>query len=124
VNFFDPFGLEGWTPAKGVPNSQQSFPKGEGKKTDRIYGTDGKAVKDIDYGHDHGAGDPQAHDWDWSKTPPRQPGRPVKPGEIPNPVPIPWWQRLFRLPGPFPLIINPCALEPGLPFCNCPELRA
>ncbi len=31
----------------------------------RYYGPDGRAAKDIDYGHDHtGVGDPHAHDWD------------------------------------------------------------
>jgi len=34
-----------------------------------------------DKGHDHGAGDPHAHDWDWSKKPPRQPGRSLTPEE-------------------------------------------
>jgi hypothetical protein len=36
-----------------------------------------------DFGEDqnHGAGDPHAHDWDWTKTPPRQPGRPLGPDE-------------------------------------------
>jgi len=48
----------------------------------RYYGLDGRAAKNIDYGHDHtGAGDPHAHDWDWAKNPPRQPPRTLKPGE-------------------------------------------
>jgi Bacterial toxin 24 len=48
----------------------------------RYYGSDGRAVKNIDYGHDHtGVGDPHAHDWDWTKVPPRQPPRALKPGE-------------------------------------------
>ena len=48
----------------------------------RMYGKDGRAVTNIDYGHDHtGVGDPHAHDWDWSKVPPRQPPRPLKSGE-------------------------------------------
>ena len=38
-------------------------------------------MKDIDRGHDHGAGDPHAHDWDWSKARPRQPGRSLTPEE-------------------------------------------
>jgi hypothetical protein len=34
----------------------------------RYYGADGRAEKNIDFGHDHtGVGDPHAHDWDWSK---------------------------------------------------------
>ncbi|YCH50867.1 hypothetical protein M1D91_14590 [Enterobacter sp. SA197] len=51
----------------------------------RRYDENGKPVKDIDYGHDHGAGDPHAHDWSYSspKAPnkTRGPGRPLDPGE-------------------------------------------
>ena len=48
----------------------------------RHYGKDGRATKNIDYGHDHtGVGDPHAPDWDWTKAPPRQPPRALKPGE-------------------------------------------
>ncbi|HJT35715.1 MAG TPA: hypothetical protein VJ783_27045 [Pirellulales bacterium] len=48
----------------------------------RFYGPDGRAVKNIDHGHDHtGVGDPHAHDWDWTKVPPRQSPRALKPGE-------------------------------------------
>lgn len=43
--------------------------------------TNGELLSFYDFGHDHGAGDPHAHDWDWSKIPPRQPGRPIAPGE-------------------------------------------
>lgn len=52
-----------------------------GGKRVRFFGEDGRAVKDVDYGHDHGAGDPHVHDWDWTKSPPRQPGRAPRPGE-------------------------------------------
>lgn len=48
----------------------------------RYYGSDGRAIKNIDFGHDHtGVGDPHAHDWDWSKKPARGSARPLKPGE-------------------------------------------
>ena len=48
----------------------------------RFYGPDGRALKNIDYGHDHtGVGEPHAHDRDWTKVPPRQPPRALKPGE-------------------------------------------
>lgn len=48
----------------------------------RYYGADGRAAKNIDFGHDHnGAGDPHAHDWDWTQPVPRQPARPLQPGE-------------------------------------------
>ena len=29
----------------------------------RTYDAEGNPVKDIDFGHDHGSGDPHAHDW-------------------------------------------------------------
>ncbi len=122
LRYSDPFGLQARTPATGPPNSGDSFPDPRGGRTDRLYGPDGKATKDIDYGHDHGVGDPHAHDWDWSKADPRQPGRAPRPGEIPAPVPepIPWWQRVpWRIPGPLPLIINWCELDPSLPGCSC-----
>jgi hypothetical protein len=70
------------TPAKGEPESTDTF-SGPGGHTVRTYGKDGRATKDVDYGHDHGQGDPHVHDWDWSKNSPRQPGRPPRPGEIP-----------------------------------------
>jgi hypothetical protein len=60
------------------------IPDGKGGSTTRTYGPDGKAITDIDTGHDHGAGDPHAHDWDWGTKPPRQPGRPLTPEEQAN----------------------------------------
>lgn len=63
------------TPATGEPGTKQEFPDSKGGKTVREYGQDGKATRDTDYGHDHGAGDPHVHDWDWSKDSPRQPGK-------------------------------------------------
>ena len=71
------------TPAKGDPNSKVTFPDGRGGKTVRIYGEDGFATKDIDYGHGHdGAPDPHVHDWDWSKESPRsKQGRALEEGE-------------------------------------------
>ncbi len=68
-------------PARGEPNSTGVKDYGEGRGQIRDYGPDGKAKVDYDFGHDHGAGDPHAHDWNWSKEPPRQPGRPLKQGE-------------------------------------------
>ncbi len=82
INLNDPFGLTPRTPATGTPNSTQTFPDGRGGSTERHYGPDGRATKDLDQGHDHdGSGDPHAHDWDWSKPKPRQNPRPVTPGE-------------------------------------------
>ena len=40
----------------------------------RYYDSAGKPLKDIDYGHDHGAGNPHVHDWDHPSL------------EAPNPV--------------------------------------
>jgi len=68
-------------PAKGEPNSSDVKLIDDDHGQIRDYGSDGKAETDYDFGHDHGAGDPHAHDWDWSKSPPRQPGRPLLPGE-------------------------------------------
>ena len=68
-------------PARGDPDSTQVVDRGHGEGTIRDYGPDGKAAKDFDFGHNHGAGDPHVHDWDWSKAVPRQPGRPLMPGE-------------------------------------------
>jgi len=47
----------------------------------RYYGGDGNAIKNIDYQPHHGHPTPHAHDWDWTKDPPRQPARPLRPGE-------------------------------------------
>ncbi len=69
-------------PAKGKPNSSAARDDGKGNGQIREYGPDGRAKTDYDFGHDHtGAGDPHAHDWDWTKTPPRQPPRPIGPNE-------------------------------------------
>jgi len=71
-------------PAKGPPNTSAARDNGKGKGQIRDYGEDGRAETDYDFGHDHtGAGDPHAHDWDWTKTPPRQPPRPIGPDERP-----------------------------------------
>jgi RHS repeat-associated protein len=90
LGYFDPLGDDPKrTPAQGQPpGSRQTYPDPKtGGKTVRDFGDDGRAKTDYDYGHpDHGAGDPHAHDWDWSKPDPRQPGRPLTPDE-PGPDP-------------------------------------
>ena len=70
-------------PSSGTPNGTAEKLDDLGNVVQkRFYATDGRAAKNIDYGHDHaGVGDPHAHDWDWSKTPPRQPPRALNPGE-------------------------------------------
>ncbi len=70
-------------PTHGKPNSSEASDVGNGAGTIRDYGSDGKARTDYDFGHDHtGAGDPHAHDWDWTHPKPvRLPPRPLHPGE-------------------------------------------
>ena len=46
------------TPSKGRPDTTQRVPGTKGNYSERTYGPDGRAVRDIDHGHDHGAGDP------------------------------------------------------------------
>ncbi len=50
----------------------------------RWFAADGRAVKNIDFGHDHtGVGDPHVHDWDWTLPTPRQAPRPIQQDENP-----------------------------------------
>jgi len=67
-----------------TPNSVETFPTKNGKVV-RVYGPDGRAVRDIDYGDQaHSGSDPEVHDWNWSSGEPvREPGRPPQPGDIP-----------------------------------------
>jgi RHS repeat-associated protein len=66
-------------PKKGKPSSTAVIDKGNGRGQIRDYGSDGVAIKDFDFGHDHtGAGDPHAHDWHQGS---RQPPRSIRPGE-------------------------------------------
>jgi RHS repeat-associated protein len=83
INLVDFWGLQDRTPASGPPNTTQRFPNKTGW-TDRVYGEDGRATKDVDFGHDHGGGDPHVHDWDWSKEKPRQDGRAPAPEDEAN----------------------------------------
>ena len=73
-------------PMEGTPGgtSTTTHPDGSTKQT-RTYGPDGYPQTDVDHGHDHGQGDPHAHDWG---RPPgggaptdkdRGTGRPLKP---------------------------------------------
>ena len=34
----------------------------------RTYDAKGNPIKDIDFGHDHGSGDPHAHDWKYPSS--------------------------------------------------------
>jgi RHS repeat-associated protein len=68
------------TPNEGVPGSVHVNP-GSGQR--RLYGEDGKPLKDIDVDHDHGQGKPHVHDWgrDENGMPTRGPGRPYDPAK-------------------------------------------
>jgi hypothetical protein len=70
-------------PTTGNPNSSKEKRDKKGKIIQRrYYGGDGKAIINIDYAHDHGAGKPHGHDWDWTQEPPvRLPGRPLTASE-------------------------------------------
>jgi RHS repeat-associated protein len=65
-------------PYRGEPSSTDVLDRGNGTGQIRDYGPDGLPEKDFDFGHDHGFGDPHAHDWIDGV---RQPGRPIGPNE-------------------------------------------
>jgi len=75
-------------PYKGQPGeiSTTQHPDGSPKQI-RRYGPDGYPETNVDYGHDHGQGDPHAHDWGRPSdgAPPtnndRGVGRPVLPSD-------------------------------------------
>ena len=75
-------------PMTGEPGSTSTTRHASGDpKQVRRYGPDGHPETDVDHGHDHGQGDPHAHDWGrpTDGTPPthvdRAPGRPLKPND-------------------------------------------
>jgi hypothetical protein len=75
-------------PMTGEPGSTSTTKHASGDpKQVRRYGPDGHPETDVDHGHDHGQGDPHAHDWGrpTDGTPPthvdRAPGRPLKPND-------------------------------------------
>lgn len=68
-------------PARGTRAGRSGFARrgspgnlGFGPRGDRLYGPDGKPIEDVDWGHDHGQGQPHTHDWIDGI---RQPGRPA-----------------------------------------------
>jgi RHS repeat-associated protein len=65
-------------PYRGEPNSTGALDRGNGAGQIRDYGPDGLPHRDFDFGHDHGFGDPHAHDWLGGV---RGPGRPIGPNE-------------------------------------------
>ena len=81
IDFVDPFGLGRVnSPRRGPPNTDVYIPDPTNPDggTVRVYGPNGDAVTDYDFGHDHtGDGDPHAHDW----NPTRGRPRPVRPTE-------------------------------------------
>jgi RHS repeat-associated protein len=66
-------------PYRGEPNSTGVLDRGNGSGQIRDYGPDGLPEKDFDFGHDHGFGDPHAHDWVGGVR--QNPGRPIGPNE-------------------------------------------
>jgi len=114
IGFYDPSGLQRLnSPRTGPPNSTAWFPNpSTGDGTVRVYGPNGEAVTDYDYGHDHtGAGDPHAHDWGKDKNgkPVRGKPRPIKPGEKVPP------QACSAKPQPTPMSTP----RPIVPFTSC-----
>jgi RHS repeat-associated protein len=65
-------------PYRGEPNSTEALDRGNGSGQIRDYGPDGLPETDFDFGHDHGFGDPHAHDWLDGE---RSLGRPIGPNE-------------------------------------------
>jgi RHS repeat-associated protein len=66
IDYVDPFGLgRQRSPRQGPPNTDVYIPDPNAPDggTVRVYGPNGEAVRDFDFGHDHGAGDPHGHDW-------------------------------------------------------------
>jgi RHS repeat-associated protein len=65
-------------PYQGEPNGTAVLDRGNGTGQIREYGPDGLPTRDFDFGHDHGSGDPHAHDWPGGV---RGDGRPIEPNE-------------------------------------------
>jgi RHS repeat-associated protein len=61
-------------PYQGEPNSTSALDRGNGSGQIRDYGPDGLPLRDFDFGHDHGFGDPHVHEWLEGV---RGPGRPL-----------------------------------------------
>lgn len=71
-------GYDRGSPTEGPSGGSRIFHRNDGGFTERFYDTDGRAMVDIDHGHDHGAGDPHVHWWDWTgQTPKRGEGQPI-----------------------------------------------
>jgi hypothetical protein len=69
-------------PTTGNPNTSREERDEHGNVIRRrFYGKNGKAIKNIDYQPHHDHPVPHAHDWDWTKDPPRQRARPLRLGE-------------------------------------------
>jgi RHS repeat-associated protein len=65
-------------PSKSKPGDSKVENRGDGKGTIRDYDENGNAKTDYDFGHNHGAGDPHAHDWSNGE---RNRGRSLRPEE-------------------------------------------
>lgn len=64
-------------PLHGEKNGTGMIDRGDGTGQLREYGPDGRAKYDLDFGHDHGYGDPHGHRWEYGPdgTPTRIPER-------------------------------------------------
>ena len=62
--------------SKSIPNSSVDLYSVDGKLLQRrFYGDDGRATVDVDFSHGNGDGThtfPHIHNWDWTKSKPRQ----------------------------------------------------
>jgi hypothetical protein len=67
----------------GPPGDHLVHEKPSGGGTIRIYDENGNARTDYDFGHDHGIGDPHAHDFEIGPNgkPLRGRGRQIRPGD-------------------------------------------
>ena len=82
-------------PLKGPPGGSSHIDYENGGSQTRYYDDKGRPWVDIDRGHNHGAGDPHVHWWDWNKHPSdaRGEGEPIPRGwatwDNGDPVPQP-----------------------------------
>lgn len=135
ANWIDPYGLQKTKPPgpppiplppgrSGKPNSWKEVPGSGGRQkyspSERIPSEKGGQPSSSwdEQGHwdyDDGQGSPRKHyDPQGNEIPnPHEPPTPPKPPPGGGWGGVPW-----RLPFPFPVIINPCLINPFLPGCN------
>ena len=81
-------------PLTGPPNGNSHIDYENGGSQTRYYDGEGRPYVDVDRGHDHGAGDPHVHWWDWNN-----PSDPRGDGEA---IPYGWsmWDNGDPIPQP------------------------